>query len=68
MQGRLGVVVSRLETIMRLLLVEGRRRGEEDGQPVGHGVCLHVLRDSRGREGEREGERERGSRHRKEGL
>ena len=46
------MVVSKLETIMGLLLAEGMGREEgEDGQPGGHGVCVCVLRDSRGREG-----------------
>ncbi len=40
---------------MGLLLVEGRRREGEDGQPGGHGVCVCVLRGSRGREGGIEG-------------
>ncbi len=62
MRGRLVVVVSRLETIMGLLSVDGSRRGgggwTAARRTLTHTVYVCVLRGSRGgREGGREGGR-----------
>jgi hypothetical protein len=64
-RGRLGAVVSRLETVMGCCWWKGGGGKEEDGQPGAHSVCVfvcvcvcvcvRVLRGSRGREGGREG-------------
>jgi hypothetical protein len=56
-RGRLGVVVSRQETIINGVVVGGREeeRRRRTDSPGRTRVCLCVLRGSRGREGGREG-------------